>query len=113
MYYKDYASLETHFNLSHFLCPYDSCKANCYVAFRSENEVSAHLEIMHRKTDSKINANTLLNFQDGKDENVRKHKPVKEAVFELKDEEGKDFNFYFSQKYQMIHAKNKDRYERD
>jgi len=32
-YYNDYLSLETHFNKSHFLCPYDECKGKCYVAF--------------------------------------------------------------------------------
>jgi hypothetical protein len=65
MYYKDYNSLEIHFNKSHFLCPYDECKSKCYVAFETENEVKAHLEIVHTrggKQSTVVNANALLGF---------------------------------------------------
>mmetsp|Transcript_17986 Transcript_17986/g.21135 ORF Transcript_17986/g.21135 Transcript_17986/m.21135 type:complete len:94 (-) Transcript_17986:215-496(-) len=33
MYYDSYERLEIHFSRSHFMCPYDSCKQKCYVAF--------------------------------------------------------------------------------
>jgi hypothetical protein len=72
MYYKDYASLEIHFNKSHFLCPYDECKSKCYVAFQTENEVKAHLDIVHTrsgKSATSVNANALLGFGIKDDEN--------------------------------------------
>ena len=63
VYYRDYESLEKHFAASHFLCPYQECKSKCYVAFATENEMKAHMNIAHtkRKTD-KIDANALLGF---------------------------------------------------
>lgn len=100
-YYKDYASLEIHFSKTHFLCPYEQCKAKCYVAFQTENEVKAHLDMVHRSRDTKINANSLLGFQaDQEQEKQHKHKVEKQEE-ELQDEEGVDFGFYFSNKYQM------------
>ena len=110
-YYKDYLSLEIHFNKSHFLCPYDDCKAKCYVAFQTENEVKAHLEIVHTRSGKQstiVNANALLGFgRKDDDEDSHESKQYKKPVrkFELKDKEGVDFYFYFTQKYQLIHHK--------
>lgn len=102
MYYKDYNSLELHFNKSHFLCPYDECKSKCYVAFQTENEVKAHLEIVHTRSGKQstiVNANALLGFgmkdDDESTHDSRQHKkPIRK--FELKDKEGVDFYFYFT-----------------
>lgn len=66
MYYKDYQSLEVHFTKSHYICPYDECKSKCYVAFQTENEVKAHLDIMHnrnRSATNTVNATALLGFK--------------------------------------------------
>lgn len=85
MYYNDYISLELHFSKSHFICPYDDCKSKCYVAFQTENEQKAHLEIMHsrgRNTSKTVNATALLGFKtnDENDEdrkkNIKKEKIV-------------------------------------
>ena len=63
VYYKDYESLERHFAMTHFLCPYETCKQKCYVAFQTENEMQAHMNIVHKSKEStKVNANALLGF---------------------------------------------------
>lgn len=108
MYYKEYGTLETHFALSHFICPYEICKAKCFVAFRTEEELKAHLELEHRKNDKKeVKANALLGFiTDDVDENDKggrgrgkdgKFQRVEANV--IKDTEGVDFSYYFSNKY--------------
>jgi hypothetical protein len=92
MFYTDYASLEVHFRKSHFICPYVQCKAKCYVAFRSEDELQAHLDIAHRKSggESGVAAPSLMGFKtadkghddDEYDEDSRgkgKRGPVKKA----------------------------------
>jgi len=102
-HYKDYPSLEIHFAKSHYLCPYEQCKAKCYVAFQSESEVQVHLDLVHKKQDlSKVNANSLLSFGYDDDDERKKKKQV-EAT-KINDDEGVDFGFYFSTKYQMIHG---------
>jgi len=66
IYYKDYKSLEIHFSKTHFLCPYEMCKLKCFVAFKTEDELRAHLDIEHsndNKKSGKVNANALLGFQ--------------------------------------------------
>jgi hypothetical protein len=107
MYYKDYASLEIHFAKSHYICPYEECKQKCYVAFQTENEVKTHLEILHSRNKgnlANVNASALLGFRtnDEHEEETVKRK-VKEQKQQLKDKEGIDFKYYFTQKYQMVH----------
>jgi hypothetical protein len=65
MYYTEYNSLEVHFRKSHFICPYVQCKAKCYVAFRSEDELQAHLDIAHRKAGGELGvaAPSLMGFK--------------------------------------------------
>lgn len=113
MYYKDYPSLEVHFTKSHFICPYDECKSKCYVAFQTENEVKAHLDIMHnrnRSATNTVNATALLGFRvdDDFDAEDRKKKIVKKERVVLQDMEGVDFKYYFTNKYQMVHQKQTD-----
>ena len=48
VYYKAYETLETHFAITHFMCPYEQCKSKCYVAFRTEDELAAHVNIEHQ-----------------------------------------------------------------
>jgi hypothetical protein len=103
MYYSDYPSLERHFSKSHYICPYDECKSKCYVAFETENEVKAHLEIMHirgRTQTTNVNATALLGFRGADDEEDKftRKKVVKEKK-ELQDKEGVDFKYYFTNKY--------------
>jgi E3 ubiquitin-protein ligase ZNF598 len=66
IYYKEYDNLQTHFALSHHICPYELCKAKCYVAFKTEDELRAHLDIEHNlsgnSSKGKIKANALLGF---------------------------------------------------
>lgn len=58
-----------------------------------------HLDLVHKKKDlSKVNANSLLSFGFD-DENEKKKKKV-EAT-KIIDEEGIDFGYYFSSRYQM------------
>lgn len=106
-YYSDYIKLEIHFQKSHFLCPYDDCKSKCYVAFQTENELKAHNEIIHMKKaiNQSANVNSWLNFKDDDDENTSKFKKVKQPKNVLKDNEGIDFHYYFTQKYQMVHSR--------
>jgi len=110
VYYEAYKNLETHFAWSHYLCPYEICKAKCFQAFRTEQELSAHLDLMHRQTDSqKIRADGLLGF-DYDNEEGNKFKKNKKVIQEdegIKDSEGIDFNFYFSEKYNFINDKRK------
>lgn len=72
------------------------------MAFRTEDELKTHLEIEHKKNQNKIRADGLLNFEYGKDENKKPKKPQK---FEIKDSEGVDFSYYFSEKYNFINDK--------
>jgi len=100
-FYKDYNSLEVHFSKSHYLCPYEQCKSKCYVAFRTESEMMVHLDLVHKKKDStKVNANSLLSFGFD-DENFDKKKKKQDDAPKIQDDEGVDFGFYFSLKYQM------------
>lgn len=64
MFYDDYEKLEVHFSRSHFICPYDSCRQKCYVAFQTESELQAHLDIAHTRNavQGNVNANALLGF---------------------------------------------------
>ena len=67
VYYDEYANLEKHFALSHFICPYEACKTKCYVAFKTEDELRAHLDIVHnfqkQGGGKMVNANALLGFK--------------------------------------------------
>ena len=63
IYYSAYQNLENHFAYSHYLCPYEGCKAKCYVAFRTEDELKAHIDIEHRANNKQIKANALLGFE--------------------------------------------------
>ena len=118
IYYDSYDNLDIHFTRTHVVCPYDSCKAKCYVAFKTEDELKTHLDIQHNQGSTakgKIKANALLGFErkrdDSDDEEDHRKKgkkqPGKDNNFAIKDQEGVDFNFYFSQKYAMIHEKKK------
>jgi hypothetical protein len=69
VYYNAYANLENHFAWSHHLCPYEICKARCYVAFKTEEELKAHLQIEHRAKGGVVAANGLLGFDYDKNEN--------------------------------------------
>lgn len=112
VYYKEYSTLETHFALSHFICPYEICKAKCFVAFRTEDELKAHLELEHKKSDKKeVKANALLGFitddvedQDGGGRGRgrgrgKDGKFGRQEANAIKDTEGIDFSYYFSNKY--------------
>ena len=33
--------------MTHYICPYEICKAKCYVAFKTEDELRTHLDIEH------------------------------------------------------------------
>lgn len=71
MFYDNYERLEVHFSRSHFLCPYDMCKMKCYVAFETENELQAHITILHSTNnfmEAKVNANSLLGFHGHNDD---------------------------------------------
>ena len=69
VYYSGYPSLETHFSRSHHLCPYENCKQKCYVAFRTQDELEAHVAIEHKARQKDIAANALLGFEfDDKEE---------------------------------------------
>ena len=109
VYYKEYTNLETHFAASHFICPYEICKAKCYVAFRTEDELKTHLDIEHRNDKSgKITANALHGFsnqEENEDDNGgrgrgrgrgRGGKEKREDRQKILDNEGIDFAYYFS-----------------
>jgi hypothetical protein len=60
-----------------------------------------HLDLVHKKKDStKVNANSLLSFGFD-DENFDKKKKKQDDAPKIQDDEGVDFGFYFSLKYQM------------
>lgn len=71
------------------------------MSFRTEDELQAHIDIEHRGRDrTAIKANALLGF----DYDEQKAKPkVKHDKVEIKDSEGVDFSFYFSEKYNLVH----------
>ena len=89
LYYKEYANLESHFAQTHHICPYEICKAKCYVAFKTEDELRTHLDIEHNLAGSgsnkpgKIKANALLGFAAASQEEV-------EAAWEDKKAEERD-----------------------
>ena len=127
IYYKEYPNLESHFTKSHNICPYEICKAKCYVAFKTEDELRTHLDIEHNKImekGGKIKANALLGFQ--KEENYSDdegeqrggfrgrgrgrgaHENPGRDIIKIKDTEGVDFSFYFGPKYaQSLEKKRK------
>lgn len=77
MFYDHYESLEIHFSRSHFMCPYDSCRQKCYVAFQTESELQAHLNITHTRqsASANVNANALLGFtSDAQDDESKANK---------------------------------------
>lgn len=49
IYYKEYLNLEQHFAQTHHMCPFEQCKQKCYVAFKTEDELRAHVDITHSK----------------------------------------------------------------
>ena len=122
MFYDSYERLEVHFTRSHFICPYEQCKQKCYVAFQTENELQAHLNIVHTKksVEAKVNANALLGFRvhdeeekasstyEKRGKNDKNNKEDKKQK-KLQDTEGVDFAYYFSQKYMNEHTKFTDR----
>ena len=128
IYYKDYASLESHFALSHYICPYEICKAKCFVAFRTEDELRAHLEMEHKQGGQKeVKANALLGFITDDPEEAaegggrgrgrgrgRGGKDGKGGRVEanvIKDTEGIDFGYYFSNKYSQCLINRRKKYE--
>lgn len=75
VYYGSYKNLENHFAYTHFLCPYEMCKAKCYVAFRTEDELKTHIEIEHTARGGKqVKANALLGFDYEKEERNKKQR---------------------------------------
>ena len=64
--------------------------------------MQAHVDIEHRSKEKHIKANALLGFEYDQKENKYKKDRV-----EIKDQEGVDFSFYFSEKYNFIHEKRK------
>ena len=71
IYYKEYANLEVHFAQTHHICPYEICKAKCYVAFKTEDELRTHLDIEHNTgaaAKGGFKANSLLGFSAMKEE---------------------------------------------
>lgn len=47
-FYKDYKGLEQHFDKTHYLCPDKTCKANCYIAFSTPEELTHHTAMIHQ-----------------------------------------------------------------
>lgn len=68
IFYSAYPSLENHFAWTHFICPYEQCKGKCYVAFRTEDELKAHVDIEHKARQKVIKANALLGFEFERDD---------------------------------------------
>ena len=125
VYYKEYSNLETHFTMTHYICPYEICKAKCYVAFKTEDELRTHLDIEHKMNagaikGGKVEANALLGFGQAKEDEDfdddgdfggsrgrggrgrgRGNRGQHGNHVVIKDSEGVDFNYYFSQKYYM------------
>ena len=115
VYYGSYEDLEIHFEKTHFICPYDACKAKCYVAFKTEDELRTHLDIEHNQVNKEkkvISAKGLLGFDivedreaqlEAEDEERKGRKNKQKRDFnrtDLKDTQGVNFNYYFSEKYQ-------------
>lgn len=78
------------------------------MAFQTENELQAHLNIVHtKKVEQKnFNANALLGFSSAADDGgasssrPERMRPGKlEKFTKLLDTEGVDFSYYFSKKY--------------
>ena len=93
----------------------------CYVAFQTENEMKAHMNIVHRgKQTEKVNANALLGFstggggehQDEEEEGFGGKERYKSKVIKIQDKEGIDFSYYFSTKYTMKHSGQRGRGDR-
>ena len=109
IYYREYPNLEIHFTQTHFICPYEVCKAKCYVAFKTEVELKTHIDIEHNlaaqaSKGGKVKANALLAFEykENENEEEKKEKPQRQRKVVIKDKEGIDFSYYFSQKYANI-----------
>ena len=110
IYYAEYSNLESHFSHTHHICPYEVCKARCYVAFRTEDELRTHLDIEHKMNSAAtskgaIKANALLGFQTGTEDKEERHHKEREKdrqVVKILDKEGVDFSYYFGPKYAHI-----------
>ena len=59
-YYRDYASLETHFRNDHLLCEHPDCLQRRFVVFDSELELHAHIRTTH--PDQKVPKSIPLNM---------------------------------------------------
>ena len=53
IFYRDYASLNIHFNKTHFACREKECINKAFIAFRSEAELINHYEHEHTSSKSK------------------------------------------------------------
>lgn len=72
--------------------------------------MKAHIEIMHKRSTQQsisVNANALLGFGQIKDEDHSKK--IKQDRPKLEDTEGKDYGYYFTNKYQMVHQSHPER----
>lgn len=101
-YYKDYKSLENHFDKTHYLCKNKNCLKSLFVAFRTEEELSYHNYMLHQKGGGKRQDDTLLGFKMN-DDGTSKGKDTEEIKF--KDEEAVDFGWYFSPEYKVKEIK--------
>ena len=75
VYYKDYKGLETHFNMSHYLCSVPECKAKCFIVFRARSELEKHNVNVHGVKPSDYKSMLFT---------------VEKENYEIKDNEGED-----------------------
>lgn len=82
------------------------------MSFKTENELKTHFEIEHKtKTTKNVSANSLLGVQF--DDEHKISRPEMKARTRIMDEEGVDFNYYFSESYNLIHEKFRERKEEE
>lgn len=92
LYYKDYSSLEKHFDLTHYLCRDEICRASNYIVFWTADELTVHQAKIHKQGSDYNQAKHLLGF------NSLGHSPKKDEIT-FKDKEGIDYSWWFGPEY--------------
>ena len=73
LFYHNYSSLERHFNMTHYMCQDANCRAACYVAFRTPEELTMHQVQVHQKqVEKQVQAQEfLLGFDHVQEKKVK------------------------------------------
>ncbi|KRX00136.1 hypothetical protein PPERSA_10635 [Pseudocohnilembus persalinus] len=104
-YYDNYGELEKHYRISHYICEQQNCLENCFIAFKTADELELHNIQIHqvKSGNQALQALTRFGYEGDNDKNKKKNNPFFKDDGAIRDKIGVDFqNQYLSQqKVQM------------